>query len=129
MKLNLTILILVSFLAVAVLGFSSMNPGHGGERFCLAEILNSSRCLAQRNSFSLAAFHADVYKNLSLTMVYAAFTALMILFAVLGRLINTATHVSKLNIAATLPQYESKAHRKIFDFLTHYEKRDPQNTL
>ena len=129
MKLIFTILILTSFLAVAVFGFSSMNSGHGGERFCLAEILNSSGCLAQRNTFTLAAFHAGVYKDLSLTMVSAAVVLLMILCAVLSRQIYAAMIVSKLNIGAALPQYEPKIQKKLFDFLALCEKRDPQNTL
>ena len=66
MKILFTILLITSFVGVAVFGALAMNHDSGHGVFgCIAATANAAQCPEGANLFSLVAFPFDAFKNFS----------------------------------------------------------------
>lgn len=82
MKGLLSILAIVSFIAVAVFGFSAMNPhlGHNPHQICVATIVQGFECPVGVN---LADFHINAFKIFS-SAVFSSYLLIILLTIFLG---------------------------------------------
>lgn len=94
MKISLTILLVISFVSIAVFGFfgmnSTMGPGHKSD--CIAAVAQDADCPQETNSLDFAIFHVDAFRSFSLTTltvnIATAFLLVLALFLGLGFLLR-----------------------------------------
>lgn len=86
------IILLVSFLSIAVFGFAGI--GHQG---CLATISKGPACIAQ-NVFSAANFHVGVFKSFSLAILLTLTLAAAMVMVLLWRLTSNLSSISSINL-------------------------------
>lgn len=117
MRSIVSIIAILSFITLAVFGFVAMRSQHGGDEFCLSNILNTSGCLARGNTFSLAVIQTAVIAVILLLSLVFAYRTL------------PSNFLSVYALAKTLPRSTSSFYRQVLEYLTLHEKRDPSHTL
>lgn len=99
MKKMTAILIAVSFLGMALFGFSGMHmaqegPGHAG---CAAAVLNGTECPHDNDLFSFVVFHIKAFKSFSVATPGWFFVAAVLILVIYRTPIPlcASNHVSK----------------------------------
>lgn len=116
MNKTAVILILLSFLGVAVFGFVAMNSVHGDTRVCLAEVTNPAGC--GEGSY------IGVYQGFSAGII----TALAALVLALGLLLAGVIRAEFLNdylVFEKTAVVQPEIKRHIVEWLETRFKRDP----
>ncbi len=122
----------ISFISIAVFGFVGM--GHfGSHDSCLAAAANLGCLDSSDNSLAVANFHIETFKKFSTATLnlYISVLLLSLLFFIILEWFKNENKKVLLKTAlasyTTNPSrvYETAQERKIIDWLTLHQKRDP----
>lgn len=122
-------LIIASFIGVAVFGFAAFGSKHGENgTLCLANIAKSFGCLEETRNFALANWHVNVFKNFSTALLLVLGLMLLVaLTRLLGKGLNflpfAVSGFVKIENRSFLPQIQ----RRLAAWMQTLEKRDPAN--
>lgn len=136
MKSVFTILLIFSFLGIAVFGVFAMSHGAGyGHNGCIAATVNGQPCPEDNNPLQFLAFHLDAFRSFATATFGDHFaSALFLLIAlvltvavgIIG-VIHPAPPTSATNYRCRqfLESYSFPFQREFTHWLTLHEKRDP----